>query len=1008
MQGGMFRGGVGNVLLAPISEVLSRLLVELFTTAMAAKDVLIEQSNFNELSSYLERIAPVLRELQDKNVRDKPPMRSALDSLEHVLKSARSLINECTTKSRINLLYNCRDIVKRLQDVTQEIGRCLSLIPMATLDISIDTRDKTVELFKLMQAVEFKAAVAEEEIIQKLDMGLRERQADSDHAKELLLQIAQVVGVSNNPASLRKELEQLKEEKEEALLRKSQAEAIQLEQILAFLSQADTLRSASERKRPSIGAHPLPPWQPFYCPITNEVMEDPVEIASGLTFEHKAIDAWFSAGNKTCPITKIELDSLDVQPNVSLRNSIKEWRERNTVICITAANTKLQSDLEEDKLSALKELHRLSEERPIHRQWIQEEGLIPVISSLLSNNNKNHIRRTALATLCSLAVDFPVVKEEIADSGAIQHAVRSLARDVKEGRQAVALLLELSGEPSVCEKIGKVQGCILLLVTMSNSANQEAAEDAKQLLRNLSSNIQNVVQMAEANYFKPLVQRLLEGPEMTKTLMASALARMGLTDQSKATIATEGALSPLVKMISSTKLEAKTAALGALQNLSTHPGNRDLMINAGVIPPLLQLLFSVTSVFMNLKEQAAATLANLATASPMETGTDACSTILDSDDTICQLLSLLNLVGPVNQGHLLRALHGMASPATASSVRAKMRGGSAVQLLLPFCELNDAEVRVNAVKLLYSLSQDWANEEIPEHFGPTYIQALVKLLESSREDEKVAAAGIISNLPENDSRLTEMLRVAEALPALIELLRIGGSKTSSRMSRDQLLKTASRALIRFTLPSDTRLQRLTAEHNAIPLLVQVLAVGSQLAKKEAATVLGQLSENSIKLCSPILPSRGFWCFSTTAEEGCKVHIGHCSVKSSFCLIEADAVAPLVQMLEERESEAHEAALTALQTLMKDETWERGAQVIAEAQGLQSLVRLLSVGTAGAKERAAWMLERFFRAEKYRSEFGVQAQMPLIDLAQRGTLTTRSLAAKGLAHLKILHNQSTYF
>lgn len=103
------------------------------------------------------------------------------------------------------------------------------------------------------------------------------------------------------------------------------------------------------------------------------------------------------------------------------------------------------------------------------------------------------------------------VQEKIAEAGAIQHAVRSLARDVKEGRQAVALLLELSAEPSVCEKIGKVQGCILLLVTMSNSGNQESAEDAKRLLRNLSSNIQNVVQMAEANYFKPLVQLLLEG-----------------------------------------------------------------------------------------------------------------------------------------------------------------------------------------------------------------------------------------------------------------------------------------------------------------------------------------------------------------------------------------------------------------------------------------------------------------------------------------------------------------
>ncbi|KAI5077236.1 hypothetical protein GOP47_0007060 [Adiantum capillus-veneris] len=508
----MFRGGVGNVLLAPISEVVSRLLVQLFTTAVAAKDVLIEQSNFNELSRYLARIDPVLRELQEKNVRDTPPTRLALESLELEIKSAHELISECTNKSRISLLYNCRDVVKRLQDVTHEIGRCLSLIPIATLDISLDTRDKTVELYGLMQKVEFKAAVAEEEIIAKLDVGMREGQAGRDSAREVLLQIARAVGVPNNPASLQKELEKLKEEKEEALLRKSQAEAMQLDQILAFLSQAETLHSESDRRRSSIGAQPLPAWQPFYCPITKEVMEDPVEIASGQTVERKAIEAWFSAGHRTCPITKAELRSLDVQPNVALRNCIKDWSDRNSRLRIAATKCKLQSDVEQEKLDALKELHRFSEESSTHKAWIQEEELIPIISSLLSSSNKHHyIRRSALATLCSLAADSAIIKEEIVEAGAIQHAVRSLARDVKEGRQAVALLLELSEEPSICERIGKVQGCILLLVTMSNSGNKEAAEDAKRLLRNLSNNIQNVVQMAEANYFKPLVHLLLEG-----------------------------------------------------------------------------------------------------------------------------------------------------------------------------------------------------------------------------------------------------------------------------------------------------------------------------------------------------------------------------------------------------------------------------------------------------------------------------------------------------------------
>ena len=265
----------------------------------------------------------------------------------------------------------------------------------------------------------------------------------------------------------------------------------------------------------------------------------------------------------------------------------------------------------------------------------------------------------------------------------------------------------------------------------------------------------------------------MAGSEMTKILMASVLARMELTDQSKGVVAMEGAIPPLVRMISNGKLEARTAALGALLNLSTHPENRDPMISAGVIPPLLKLLFSVTSVRMNLKETASETLANLATAAPLGFDNNVYSSILDSEETIYQLLSLLNLVGPVIQGHLLSALHGMAAPSTAISVRAKMRSGGAIQLLLPFCESNNTNVRVNAVKLLYSLSQDGKGKELAEDIGENHIQAFVNLIASSREDERAAAAGIISNLPQNDSHLTEVLYMKNALPALTELLRVG-------------------------------------------------------------------------------------------------------------------------------------------------------------------------------------------------------------------------------------------
>ena len=503
---------------------------------------------------------------------------------------------------------------------------------------------------------------------------------------------------------------------------------------------------------------------------------------------------------------------------------------------------------------------------------------------------------------------------------------------------------------------------------------------------------------------------------MTKILMASALSRMGLTDQSKAALAAQGAVPPLVKMIAVGKLEAKAAALGALKNLSTLPENRESMIEAGVIPPLLQLLFSVTSVMMSLKENAAATLANLAMASTRsETKIEHHGNILESDETMFQLLSLLNLAGPVIQGHLLRALLGMCSIPNAHEVRTKMREGGAIQLLLPFCEAPLDDVRIHALKLLKCLSNEGAGKDLADHLGPTYVKALVKLLvNSSGDEEKMAAVGIISNLPTSSTHMTDILLQADALPAIVNLLMpTRGTKSGTRAVRNELQESAAGALLRFTSAENANaivLQQKTADLDAIPLLVQLLQTGTPLAKSRAASALGHFSISSERLAArDRVPQSCFmWC-RPAAIPGCPVHAGPCAVKTTFCLVMANAVGPLVQALEEQEDGADDAALSALSTLLaNDATLENGVKVIAQAQGIRLIVRLLTVGSVGAKEKAVWMLEKIFRIEEYKVEFGSAAQMPLIDLTQKGSIATRPLAAKILAHLNILHNQSTYF
>lgn len=96
------------------------------------------------------------------------------------------------------------------------------------------------------------------------------------------------------------------------------------------------------------------------------------------------------------------------------------------------------------------------------------------------------------------------------DVGHLPLIVRSLARNATERREAVGLL-RLSESQKVRQRLGKIQGCIVMLVSLLNGEDPSVSDDAKDLLSVLSFNTQNVLHMAEAGYFKPLIQHLENG-----------------------------------------------------------------------------------------------------------------------------------------------------------------------------------------------------------------------------------------------------------------------------------------------------------------------------------------------------------------------------------------------------------------------------------------------------------------------------------------------------------------
>ena len=58
----------------------------------------------------------------------------------------------------------------------------------------------------------------------------------------------------------------------------------------------------------------------FYCPITGDLMKDPVSEPDGHTYERNAIEKWIM-DKGTSPMTRKNIKVSDLKPNLTLKNT---------------------------------------------------------------------------------------------------------------------------------------------------------------------------------------------------------------------------------------------------------------------------------------------------------------------------------------------------------------------------------------------------------------------------------------------------------------------------------------------------------------------------------------------------------------------------------------------------------------------------------------------------------------------------------------------------------------
>uniref|UniRef100_A0A0D6R4B5 RING-type E3 ubiquitin transferase n=1 Tax=Araucaria cunninghamii TaxID=56994 RepID=A0A0D6R4B5_ARACU len=988
--------------------------------------------------AYVSRMEQVLKQLDKVLPQPPPPVQTALRGIAADLCKVESTIDAYKNKSKIYILIHCRSLSKTFQEITRSIGNWLALLDLGFQNSNDknnnDLQKKSDQLSREMQQAQFLVTENEERVCCTLEKEAQGRQTAKAVQNAIIMDIARALGM--DPERNRTELSQQVQLLKNDLRDSTEANDVHILDSLERIFDNWAIEPEVVSKPMDSDAEedaPIPPFKTFLCPLTKEVMKDPVVLESSQTYERSAIQHWFAhcreqGRNATCPVTGQVLKSMELRPNIGLSGTIQEWVERNVDVRIKTAIQHLEnSDSLEDNERALDDIYKISEEYPLSRYKLRISGLIPLIVGTIQRPSKgvgSQLRSKVLMTLLSMAGDDES-KRIMIEAGVSKLAIKSLTGSFeKEKEYAVKLLLEFSQEREFCLRIASEKGSVLLLSGMAgNAENPTLSNLAEETLRKMEEMEENVQHLASAGRFQPFLTRLCEGSEDIQIKMADCLARMTLSNNGKELIARKGA-KVLVNMLSST-LEAKTLSLKALFNLSTLDDNSAVLVDAGILPPLMNVLFKVHSVHnpapTNLKELGAATLANIVSrAGHWEfAAADSEGNSLQSEVIIHNLLGLLTHVGPNWKVKLLQILYGIASsPQAAESAAVHIKNGNGIVTLIAFLEDTELDHRIHAFKLISVLS-----ERLGEQFADALRNSrqLILLKEKlSTPKEGSAAACILANLPLSDDEVKNVLGT-DLIGWIVNALadRRGSRAGRNAWTETTMVEGLLGILLHFVHCSDKSILDCV-QHNQLMLVFKehLLHHRQPKAKQRSAKGLKYLSEIAriVAKESEPQPPNG-WCASLMlmcmssppSPILCPVHGVPCDQDSSFCLLKANAISPLVELLEDSNIDVQIAVVEALSTLLSDSNnLRRCVEELDKVEAVQGVIDLFFVARPGQlQEKTVWMIERILRVEDQAQKYSIDQSLvkALVEAFKHGNPNTKDLAQSALTNLKQLSGVS---
>ncbi|PHU16110.1 U-box domain-containing protein 13 [Capsicum chinense] len=578
------------------------------------------KKEYCNLGRRLKLLIPMFEEIRD--IKEQIPEESmkALVSLKEALELTKELLNFGSEGSKIYLVLEREQIMNKFHEVTTQLEQALGGVHYEELDISDEVKEQVELVLSQFQRAKGRVDTPDPELHEDLLSLYSNNNAAIDQAvlRQLVqkLQLTRIYDLQQESCALHEMVTATGEDPEERIEKMSVILRKIKDFVLTETPEIDSsLREMSSTcsGQASINTTHKAPVIPddFRCPISLELMKDPVIVSSGQTYERSSIEKWLEAGHSTCPKTQQVLTSNAITPNYVLRSLIAQWCEVNGVeppkrpgslpsksasVCTPAERSKIEillrkltSGSPEDCLSATGEIRLLAKRNADNRVAIAEAGAIPLLVDLLSTPD-SRIQEHAVTALLNLSI-CEDNKRSIVISGAVPGIVHVLKKGSTEAREnAAAALFSLSVIDENKVIIG-TYGAIPPLVTLLSDGTQRGKKDAATALFNLCIYQGNKGKAVRAGVVLTLMELLTEPQGGMIDEALAILAILSSHPEGKTNIGAAGAVPVLVNVITNGSPRNKENAAAVLVHLCS--GDQHHLVEVqelGVMGPLLDLV----------------------------------------------------------------------------------------------------------------------------------------------------------------------------------------------------------------------------------------------------------------------------------------------------------------------------------------------------------------------------------------------------------------------------------